>query len=93
MSDRVADLDTIAKVRDARDAAVGAARDMRLAEVFSGDGLEQEVYVVKLLDVHPSLGKVAGRRLLDSLSVSHMHRVRDVSDADKAAILAAVGEA
>lgn len=93
MSERAADLAVIDEVRRARVHAVESARAGRLAEVFSTPGPWQQVYVVKLLDVHPSLGKVAGRRLLDSLSISHMDRVCEVSVPDRSAILRAVGEA
>lgn len=93
MSERATDLAVIDEVRRARVRAVETAGAGRLAEVFSDTGFCQQVYVVKLLDVHPSLGKVAGRRLLDSLSISHMDRLCEVSAADKAAILRAVGEA
>lgn len=93
MSDRVHDLDTISGLREAREGAVRAAQQKRLADVFGADGPARQVYVVKLLDVHPSLGKVAGRRLLDSLSISHVRRVHELSHAEKSAILAAVGEA
>lgn len=93
MSERATDLAVIDEVRRARVRAVETAGAGKLVEVFSDAGLGQQVYVVKLLDVHPSLGKVAGRRLLDSLSIPHMHRLCEVSAADKAAILRAVGEA
>lgn len=36
-------------------------------------------YVVKVLDVHPCLGKVAGRRLLDSLGIDHRTRLSDLT--------------
>jgi len=36
-------------------------------------------YVVKVLDVHPCMGKVAGRRLLDELGIAHQTRLADLT--------------
>jgi hypothetical protein len=47
---------------------------------------------VKLLDVHPQLGKVAGRKLLSSLGVSSFQCVGDLTPDLKQQILVAVGE-
>ena len=44
------------------------------------DTLARWTYVVALTDVHGCLGKVAGRRLLSSLSLDPLVRVADLSD-------------
>jgi len=44
-------------------------------------------YVVKALDVHPCLGKVAGRRLLDELGIPHGTRLGDLTDSQAGAII------
>ena len=36
-------------------------------------------YIVKVLDVHPCMGKVAGRRLLDELGIAHQTRLSDLT--------------
>lgn len=94
MESRVRDLETISAMRKVREQALELSRAGDLASVLlCADGLMKHIYVVKLLDVHPRLGKVVGRRLLDSLGVSHFDRVGDLGDATTAAILNAVGEA
>jgi hypothetical protein len=94
MEDRVRDLELMSQVRAVRQEAVNDARAGRLASVFSrAQGDERFVYVVKLLDVHPKLGKVAGRKLLASLGVSSFQCVGDLSPELMHEILTAVGEA
>jgi hypothetical protein len=94
MEHRVRDLEMMSQVRSVRDAAIEESRRAMLANVFSrSDGDERFIYVVKLLDVHPQLGKVAGRKLLASLGVSSFHCVGDLSENVKNHILRAVGEA
>lgn len=81
-------------LRRARDAAVQLSSRGMIARVLrvSGDLPESRVYVVKLLDVHPALGKVKGRRLLESLNVGSFARVADLSADQVDAILNACGE-
>lgn len=43
---------------------------MHLGEVLGRTDIPYP-YIVKVLDVHPCLGKVAGRRLLDELGIAH----------------------
>lgn len=93
MEDRIRDIETMRNLRAAREVAIEASRSGRLAPVLrSGSGDERHVYVVKLLDVHPRLGKVAGRRLLDELGVSHFDRVADLDAPTIEVILEKVGE-
>jgi hypothetical protein len=93
MEDRVRDLELMSQVRAVRENAIEDARAGRLSSVFSRcEGDERLIYVVKLLDVHPQLGKVAGRKLLASLGVSSFQCVGDLSSGLKEQILTAVGE-
>lgn len=94
MERRARDLETISALRQVREHAIERSRSGDLASVLTGtDALVKQIYVVKLLDVHPRLGKVVGRRLLDSLGVSHFDRVSNLSEDTRSAILHAVGEA
>lgn len=81
-------------MRACRTRAVELSAERRLAEVFTGskDALESQVYVVKLLDVHPALGKVAGRRLMGSLGLDQFVRACDLESVHVDKILAACGE-
>ncbi|CAB4657083.1 unannotated protein [freshwater metagenome] len=93
MEDRVRDLELMSQVRTVRQAAIEESRAGRLASVFSrSEGDERFIYVVKLLDVHPQLGKVAGRKLLASLGVSSFDCVGDLSPELMERILKSVGE-
>ncbi len=94
MEPRAADLELVETLRSARAGAVKSSAAGNIAHVLSSAReADQFVYVVKLLDVHPTLGKVAGRRLLDSLGHTHFSRVSDLSASDVQVILAACGEA
>ena len=63
-------------------------------ELSSGGSLDRVLarpdlthpYVVKVLDVHPCLGKVSGRRLLDELGIAHMTRLADLTSTQVAAL-------
>ena len=93
MEERVRDLEMMSQVRAVRQAAIEDARSGRLASVFSrASGDERFIYVVKLLDVHPQLGKVAGRKLLASLGISSFQCVGNLSPKLMQKILHAVGE-
>lgn len=94
MESRNRDLDIVRELRSARETAVSRSSSGELAEVFSGDdGPTGSVYVVKLLDVHPRLGKVAGRRLLADIGVEPLARVADLTTEQRARILAEVAPA
>ena len=92
MEPRAEDLAVLAHLRSARQQAVVSAAGGDIASVLShSDTATQCVYVVKLLDVHPSLGKVAGRRLLASLGLNHFSRISDLSPRHIETILSACG--
>jgi hypothetical protein len=95
MESTVSDFEMVKSLRNARVDAVVKAQKGQLAEVLSVeiDSLEAQTYVVKLLDVHPALGKVAGRRLLADIGVVPFTRVGQLTNEQRIGILAAVGEA
>jgi hypothetical protein len=94
MESRNRDLDSVRALRSARINAVSRSAEGDLAVILeSHDMLTQSVYVVKLLDVHPRLGKVAGRRLLAEIGVAPLARVSDLNAAQRRRILAEVGQA
>lgn len=91
MERRNRDLDTVRTLRSARIAAVNRASQGDLAGVLQADDPNSGfVYVVKLLDVHPRLGKVAGRRLLADIGVQPLARVADLTHEQCNRILAQV---
>ena len=94
MESTVSDFEMVKSLRNARVVAVKKAHEGKLAGVLSvsDDSLEAQVYVVKLLDVHPALGKVSGRRLLTDLGVVPFTRVGQLTSEQRSGILAAVGE-
>jgi hypothetical protein len=94
MESTVSDFELVKSLRNARVVAVKKAHEGKLAGVLSvsDDSLEAQVYVVKLLDVHPALGKVSGRRLLADLGVVPFTRVGQLTSEQRSGILAAVGE-
>jgi len=94
MESTVSDFEMVKSLRNARVVAVKKAHEGKLAGVLSvsDDSLEAQVYVVKLLDVHPALGKVSGRRLLADLGVVQFTRVGQLTSEQRSGILAAVGE-
>lgn len=94
MESRVQDLETVSRLRSARQEAVARAAQGDVASLLhsGADSLVQQVYVVKLLDVHPRLGKVAGRRLLSDLHVAPLARVCDLTAEQVTALVAVVGD-
>lgn len=87
---RSVDLATVAELRRGHAEAVALSARGRLAEALScEDPARSGTYVVKVLDVAPGLGKVAGRRLLDSLGVPQFATLGDLDDAARRAILRA----
>ena len=95
MESTVSDFEMVKSLRNARVVSVGIAQKGQLSAVLAvpEDSLEAQVYVVKLLDVHPALGKVSGRRLLADLGVVPFTRVGQLTPEQRNGILAAVGEA
>jgi hypothetical protein len=94
MESTIRDVQRVAEIRARRIQAVQFSSSAKLAEVFSSSstGLYDAVYLVKLLDVHPALGKVVGRRLMDTLGLPPFATVAQLSTAQYAAILSACGE-
>ena len=94
MESRTRDLETVSRLRSARQEAVAQAARGDVATLVQSpsDSLFQQVYVVKLLDVHPRLGKVAGRRLLSELHVAPLARVCDLNPDQVKSLLAVVGD-
>ena len=86
------DMEVVAKLRASRVAAVLESSRGNVASVLnaSPDSYEAQVYVVKLLDVSPRLGKVAGRRLMAELGIEPLSRVRDLSDSQRKALIGVV---
>ncbi len=93
MESTIRDVQRVAEIRAHRIQAVQLSSSAKLVEVFSSSaGLYDAVYLVKLLDVHPALGKVVGRRLMDTLRLPPFITVAQLSSAQYAAILSACGE-
>jgi len=89
MSNRDADLATVGRMRRAHAEMVVMSREGRLADALAEtDPHRLGTYVVKILDVAPGLGKVAGRRLLGRLGVPAFARVADLDDRTRETILA-----
>ena len=89
MSQRDRDLRRVSELRAARERAVAEAASGLLASVLSLDGADDrsQTYVVKLLDVTPGVGKVAGRRLLGALGIEESVRAADLTEAQRSAIV------
>lgn len=81
-------------LRSARMDAVAQSSRGHLRDVFerSSDDPSGFTYLVKLLDVHPALGKVKGRRLMADVGLSQFVKVRELTDDTKKKILAACGD-
>lgn len=86
-------IEVIRGLRTARIEAVKAASAGHLGVVFDApaDAPSGFTYLVKLLDVHPALGKVKGRRLMSDLGLGQFVRVCELSRSDKDRLLAACG--
>ncbi len=86
------DLELVARLRTARVAAVLESSKGNVASVLEApdDSCEAQVYVVKLLDVSPNLGKVAGRRLMAELGIAALARVKDLTSTERGALIEAV---
>ena len=88
------DLQRVARIRANRVLAVEHSSLAQLRTVFESCNKDKfsAVYVVKLLDVHPELGKVAGRRLMEVLHIESFARVSDLSVEIRNVLLEACGE-
>lgn len=86
------DIEVVAQLRTARVAAVLESSRGNLSSVLEAthDSYEAQVYVVKLLDVSPRLGKVAGRRLMAELGIGPLSRVHELTEAQRCALIGAV---
>jgi hypothetical protein len=89
MESTYTDMEVVAQLRTARVAAVLESSKGNVATVLQAPPIsyEAQVYVVKLLDVSPRLGKVAGRRLMAELGISALSRVQDLSEAQRRALI------
>lgn len=93
METRTKDLETVSRLRTARVAAVSRSRSGDVESVLLSDhsSLEAQVYVVKLLDVYPALGKVAGRRLMAELGIAPLARVADLTSQQLSKLQTSIG--
>jgi hypothetical protein len=83
------DMEVVAQLRTARVSAVLESSRGNVASVLEtplGSYVAQ-VYVVKLLDVSPRLGKVAGRRLMAELGIRALSRVCDLTEQQRRALI------
>ena len=88
------DMMMVKRLREGHRTAVSRASAGNLSFVceLPADAPEAHVYVVKVLDVHPALGKVAGRRLMATLGIDQFAHISDLSAETKIALLLACGE-
>ena len=89
MESTYTDMEVVAQLRIARVAAVLESSRGNVSSVLEAphDSNEAQVYVVKLLDVSPRLGKVAGRRLMAELGISTLSRVQDLTEPQRRALI------
>ena len=94
MESTIRDIQRVAQIRACRVQAVQLSSSQKLADVFASSSIELygAVYLVKLLDVHPSLGKVVGRRLMETLGLPPFVTVAELNTAQQVAVLSACGE-
>lgn len=81
-------LETVREWRGEIERAVGAGASSPLAVVLSR-GDTGHAYLVKVLDVHPCLGKVAGRRLMAGLGLAPRTRIGEMSPGDVRSVVSA----
>lgn len=91
MNVAAADLEWVTAVRNARVVAVSRVQKGDenfgvLLREFRDDPFSRHAYLVALTDVHACLGKVAGRRLIASLSLEPLIRVSALTDGNIDAI-------
>ena len=82
-------MEVVAQLRTARVSAVLESSKGNVASVLETQlgSYVAQVYVVKLLDVSPRLGKVAGRRLMAELGIGALARVRDLTEQQRRALI------
>ena len=94
MADRSAVIEKIEQLRVARSGVIRFASNHSLAEVLQspspvlGEDLSSSVYVVKVLDTHPCLGKVNGRRTMAELGFQPFATVSDLSSEQRESLVA-----
>ena len=83
------DMEVVAQLRTTRVTTVLESSKGNVASVLEApqDSYEAQVYVVKLLDVSPCLGKVAGRRLMADLCIAPLSRVHELTEAQRRALI------
>ena len=83
------DMEVVAQLRTARVLAVLESSRGNVASVLDSPlgSYEAQVYVVKILDVSPRLGKVAGRRLMADLSIAPLSRVHELTEVQRRALI------
>lgn len=91
MANRDEPREVVRTLREARRHAVDLAARGDLDGIFRAprDAPSSFTYVVKILDVHPALGKVKGRRLMAEIGLQQFARVSDLTENDRTRILAA----
>ncbi len=92
MESTYTDMEVVAQLRAARVDAVLESSKGNVASVLEAphDSYEAQVYVVKLLDVSPRLGKVAGRRLMADLGIAPLSRVHELTEVQRRALIGVV---
>jgi len=82
-------MEIVAQLRTSRVAAVSESSKGNVSSVLGGSptSYEAQVYVVKLLDVSPRLGKVAGRRLMAELGIAALARVHELTVDQRRALI------
>lgn len=76
------------RIADVRDGASGLAEALRPDEGDSVDALASRfVYVVKIVEAAPGVGKVRARRALEAVGLGERDRVGDLTDRVRAALL------
>ncbi len=82
-------MEVVAQLRTSRVSAVLESSKGNVASVLDSPfgSYEAQVYVVKLLDVSPGLGKVAGRRLMAELGIGALARVRDLTEQQRRVLI------
>ena len=89
METRARDLARAEQLRRARTDLVLASPESSLGQILSVTGDAALTYVVKVLDVAPGLGKVAGRRAMASIGLDQFVRIVDLTGAQRDALVEA----
>ena len=89
MESTYTDMEIVAQLRTSRVAAVSESSKGNVSSVLeaSPTSCEAQVYVVKLLDVSPRLGKVGGRRLMAELGIAALARVHELTVDQRRALI------